>query len=118
MTCKHLGGRGLLLQRLALLGQQPRILHRDHCLGGEVLQQRDLLAGECAHLLAVETEEADRRLVFEKRYMENCACASQIGEGAGTGFSTLVRNSLRDIHRSGLAALFPRPAPGQWPASA
>ena len=41
---QHLGGRGLLLQRLALLGDQPRVLHRDHRLGGEVLQQRDLLS--------------------------------------------------------------------------
>ena len=35
---QHLGGRGLLLQRLALFGDQPRVLHRDHRLGGEVLQ--------------------------------------------------------------------------------
>ena len=46
MACKHLGGRGLLLQRLALFGHQPRVLHRDHRLRGEVLQQRDLPVGE------------------------------------------------------------------------
>src|SRR5204863_32978 len=34
---QHLGGRGLLLQRLARLGDQPRVLHRYHGLGGEVL---------------------------------------------------------------------------------
>ena len=32
--------------------QQPRILHRDHRLGGEVLQQRDFLVGERADFLA------------------------------------------------------------------
>ena len=112
---KQFSGRGLLFQCLALFSQQPRVLDCDHCLGGEVLQQRDLLAGECAHLLAVETEEADGRLVSEKRYMENCACAPQIGEGAGTGFSTLVRNSLRDIHHLGWPPCFqgPRRATGQ-----
>ena len=35
---QHLGGRGLLLQRLARLGQQPCILHRDHRLRGKILQ--------------------------------------------------------------------------------
>ena len=35
---QNLGGRGLLLQRLARLSDQPRILHRDDRLGGEILQ--------------------------------------------------------------------------------
>jgi hypothetical protein len=34
---QHLGGRGLLLQRLARLGQQPRVFHSDHRLRGEAL---------------------------------------------------------------------------------
>ncbi len=34
---QDLGGRGLLLQRLARLGQEPRILHRDYRLRREVL---------------------------------------------------------------------------------
>ena len=50
MTCKHLGGRGLLLQSLAGLGDEPRVFHCDDCLRGEILQQRDLLVGERAHL--------------------------------------------------------------------
>ena len=54
MTCKHLGGRGLLLQRLARLGDQPRVLHRDDRLRREILQQRDLLVGERPHLLAID----------------------------------------------------------------
>ena len=43
---QHLGGRGLLLQRLGelaralLLGlKQPYVLERDHCLVGELLEQ-------------------------------------------------------------------------------
>src|SRR5215468_823716 len=35
---QYLGGRGLLLQGLARLGQEPRILDSDHRLRGEVLQ--------------------------------------------------------------------------------
>ena len=50
---QHLGGRGLLLQRLAeivgalaQLVEQPRVLDGDDGLGGEVLHQLDLLVGE------------------------------------------------------------------------
>ena len=50
MTLQHLGGRGLLLQRfgqivgaLAQLVDQPRVLDRDDGLGGEGLEQRELL---------------------------------------------------------------------------
>src|SRR5215472_8214275 len=35
---QYLGGRGLLLQGLARLGQEPRIFHRDHRLRREILQ--------------------------------------------------------------------------------
>ena len=35
---KYLGGRGLLLQSFARLGQEPRVLHSDHCLRRKVLQ--------------------------------------------------------------------------------
>ena len=34
---QYFGGRGLLLQRLACLGQEPRVFHCDHRLRGEVL---------------------------------------------------------------------------------
>jgi hypothetical protein len=43
---QHLSGGGLLLQCLARLGDQPRVLHRDHRLGGEILEERNLLVGE------------------------------------------------------------------------
>ena len=57
---QHLGGRGLLLQGLARLGDQPRVLHRDHRLRREVLQQRDLLVGERPDLLAVGSDTAEQ----------------------------------------------------------
>src|SRR5215471_14229480 len=39
-------GRGLLLQRLARLGQEPRILDRDHRLVGKRTDQFDLPLGK------------------------------------------------------------------------
>ncbi len=43
---EHVGGGGLLLQRFAQLVEQARILDRDDGLGGEILDQFDLLVGE------------------------------------------------------------------------
>ena len=43
---QHLRGRGLLLQCLTLLGQQPRVLDRDHGLIGEGGDEFDLPVGE------------------------------------------------------------------------
>jgi hypothetical protein len=37
MTLQYFGGCGLLLQRLACLGQEPRVFHCDNRLGGKVL---------------------------------------------------------------------------------
>ena len=42
---QDLGSGGLLLQGLARLGQQPRVLHRDHRLSREIFQKRDLFSG-------------------------------------------------------------------------
>ena len=75
MTLQHLGGRGLLLQRLgqivgalAQLVEQPRVLDGDHGLGGEVLHQLDLLVVERPHLLAIDGDRADNLLVAEHRH--------------------------------------------------
>src|SRR6516162_8482589 len=43
---QDLGGGGLLLQSLARLSQQTRVLHCNHRLRREILQQRNLLIGE------------------------------------------------------------------------
>src|SRR5262249_30344112 len=49
---QYLGSSGLLIQRLARLSQEPRVLHRDDRLCSKVLQQRDLLVGERPYFLA------------------------------------------------------------------
>src|SRR5258707_6418345 len=43
---QHLSGRGLLLQSLTRLGNEPRVLHRDYCLVGKSADQFDLPLGE------------------------------------------------------------------------
>ena len=51
---EHIGGRGLLLQRLAQLVEQARILDGDDGLRGEILDQLDLLVRERTYFLAID----------------------------------------------------------------
>src|SRR5262249_8323812 len=57
---QYLGGRGLLLQRLSSLGDEPRVFHCDHRLSREVLQQRDLLVRERPRLRATAGDITDQ----------------------------------------------------------
>src|SRR5262249_25238894 len=70
---QYLGGRSLLLQRLAQivgalaqLVQQPGVLDRDDGLCSEILQQLDLLLGEWTHFLAVDVNGAGQFALLEQ----------------------------------------------------
>ena len=85
---EHVGGRGLLLQRsvigaLAQFVEQPRVLDGDDGLGGEVLQQLDLLVGERPHLLAVDAEHADKLAILEHRNVDQRAGAAALRDDDG-----------------------------------
>ena len=49
-----------MLQRFAQLVEQPRVLDGDDGLGGEVVDQLDLLVGEGTNFLAVYGECTDQ----------------------------------------------------------
>jgi hypothetical protein len=57
---QHVGGGGLLLQRLSQLLQQARVLDRHHGLGGKILNQMDLSVGKRTNYLAVNDKRADK----------------------------------------------------------
>src|SRR5262245_13630618 len=61
---QHLSSRGLLLQCLACLGNQSRILHCNHRLCGKVLEHRDLLVGERTHLPAINHKSTEKGIVL------------------------------------------------------
>ena len=64
MTCNTSGGRGLLFQCLACLGQEPRVLDRDHRLRREILQDSAIcLIGKRADLLAIEPDQPENLVV-------------------------------------------------------
>src|SRR5262249_39526288 len=62
---QYIRGGGLLLQRLAQLVEQPRVLDGDDGLRGEVGDQLDLLVGKGAYLLAVDGDDANQFVLFE-----------------------------------------------------
>src|SRR6516162_3499318 len=58
---QHLGRRGLLLQSLARLGQEPRVLHCDDRFRREVLEEGDFFVGERAYLAAIDGDDTQQR---------------------------------------------------------
>src|SRR5215471_19288611 len=87
---QYFGGRSLLLQCLACLGQQPRVLHCDDRLCGEVLQQRDLLVGEGPHLLAVSAEVPQQDALLTHRYRQIGAATGNLDGGAINRVNRLI----------------------------
>src|SRR5262245_54923657 len=77
---EHIGGRGLLLQRLAQLAEQPRVLDGDHALGGKVLDQLDLLVGKGTHLLPVDRHRTEQFVFLQHRDDQLCASAAKISK--------------------------------------
>src|SRR5262245_44967219 len=74
---EHVGGGGLLLQRLAQLVQQPRVLDGDDGLLGEIADQLNLLIGERSYLLTETAECANQLTFFEHWYANRCPLSAQ-----------------------------------------
>jgi hypothetical protein len=64
---QHIRRCGLLLQRFTQFVEQPRVLDGDDCLGGEVLDQRNLLVGEWAHFLTEDCNNANKFIFMQHR---------------------------------------------------
>jgi hypothetical protein len=96
MTC-NTSAVGLLLQGLARFIDQPSILHRNDRLRSEILQQRDLLVRERAHLLPIDDEVTEKRIFFAQRHREQGAAAAQLDEIAADRVARPVGLVLCDI---------------------
>src|ERR1700730_8757639 len=79
---QYLGGCGLLLQGLARLSDEPRVLHRNDRLVGEILQQRDLLLGKWPYLLTKHVNDAPRLVVFEQRHHKRGSSTGKVNHCA------------------------------------
>ena len=90
MTCKHLGGCGLLFQGLPRLGHQPRVLHRNDRLRGEVLQPRNLLVGKSPNFTAVNDNYPEYRVplcVTERTASSADPARSTCSRNSGTSWN-------------------------------
>ncbi len=101
---EHVGGGGLLLQRLGevvgalpQLVEQARVLDGDDSLGGKVLDQIDLLVGECANLLAVDGDGADQFTLIEHRNQEVCSSTGAFHEGNEARIALQVGGLRREV---------------------
>src|SRR5204863_327792 len=65
---QDLGRGGLLLQGLAGLSNQSRVLHRDDSLRREVLQKRKLFLCKGPHFASIDRDPAEQLLVFAERH--------------------------------------------------
>ena len=74
---QHVGGGGLLLQRLLGLVEQPRVLDRDHRLVGEGLEQRDLRRGERPGARRDDGDRADAAAFPASAAHQRCGAAAQ-----------------------------------------
>ena len=102
--------------------EQPRVLHGNHRLCGEILQQRDLLVGERPHLLTVDHNGADQRVFLTERHgdpgsrpaeidngvVQRAACAIGVRRREVYGVHELP--AARDVHERGRISDFYRSA--------
>src|SRR5262245_41742690 len=79
---EHVGGGGLLLERLAQLIEQASVLDGDDRLVGETLHELDVLVGEGPHLLTVDADDAHQLLFIQHWYDQQSPSASKLGESA------------------------------------
>src|SRR5262249_35290700 len=86
---EHVGGGGLLLQRLAQLIEQAGVFDGDDSLGGEVLHPLDLLIGESTPLLAVYADSADQQIILEQGNDQKGVRPGELGDSR---FGTFHRN--------------------------
>src|SRR5262249_42635888 len=70
---QHFGRGRLLLQRFASFGNEPRILHRNYGLSGEVLEQRYLFFCEGPDLLPGGNDATQECVFFAKGHTQEGA---------------------------------------------
>src|SRR6516225_1538933 len=76
---QDLGGCGLLVERLARLGEEARVLHCNDRLRCEILQQRYLLVGEGADFTPVNSQYAEQHFVATERNVQHASEATDLG---------------------------------------
>jgi hypothetical protein len=118
---QYFGGCRLLLQCLARLGQEPRVLHRNDRLRRETPQQRYLIVREWADFLAKSPKITDSDVVFTQSDPNRTPRSAQFDHGFAPGAAKMRRLGGKVRHRNDFLT-GPQPArirPGRnWHRSA
>src|SRR5262249_33688978 len=102
---EHVGGGGLLLQRLAKLVEQASVLDGDDGLGSKVLYQLDLLFAERLDVLAINGNCTNRLIVVKHRDHNQTSDAGNLDRADR---KRLPRAILRTVAQIGLLDRFAR----------
>ena len=98
---EHVGGGRLLLQRLAQLIEQARILDGYNRLCGEIRNELNLLVAECEDLLPINTDDADQLVLFEHRHRHDRPVAAKVCTGNHKRIALAIRFAFRAIEYLG-----------------
>src|SRR5262245_56579250 len=115
---EHVGGGGLLLQRLPQLIKEPRVLDGDDGLLSEILDQFYLLVAKRAYLLAKDVNRADQLVILEHWNGEHASIAGEFGcvEGEWMPLEVgLRRLDVGDVCRLLGGSDAPEGHVGRWP---
>src|SRR6516165_9204664 len=78
---EHVGSSSLLVQGLAQLVKQTRVLGGDDSLIGKILNQLNLFVGERAHFRAVDRNHPDQLVLLEHWHSKKRANANHLDHG-------------------------------------
>ena len=84
---EHVGGGGLLLQRLTQFVEQPGVLDGDDRLRSKVRDQLDLLVAKRSYLLAIDDDAAEQLALLEHWHQQHCPRPSAVDQGDDTRFA-------------------------------
>src|SRR5262249_52111496 len=98
---EHVGGSGLLLQRLPQFVEQASVLDGDDRLGREVRDQFDLLVGKGADLLAIDGDHADQLVLIKHRHGDEGASTCKLNSADAKRAAFSVRILYPDISNVG-----------------
>src|SRR6516225_787586 len=98
---EDIGGCGLLLKRFTQLVEQARVLDGDDSLGGEVLDQLNLLVGERLNLLVIDVDGANQAALLEHWNRQQSSITAELNGGAQQRIAldvSLLPRNVGDLH--------------------
>src|SRR5205807_9165227 len=87
------------LRPLAQFAEQPRVLHRDDRLRGEILQEGNLFIGKGPHYLAVNVKRAKQHAILPQGNAHDCSDIARCDHPTACriAFSIGILDRIQDV---------------------